>query len=292
MRLRNPSFHECASVFDFINGCACLLSKLKEFNMTELDGKDVAYPNGFSDTEGRIGRLRYAGLFLLQILIAVPSSIYITVNGDSIFAQLVFGCILFFIFAPTVIKRLHDIDKTGVWMWGLFVPFLNILIQLRLLFQSGMPGSNRFGPPVNALPSLKSRVSAVVTSRKESTFASSELTSAEKEDIYEFAANEIERNELKKGLWAKSFADADGNESVAKARYIRARTEQLFLEKKLNQKSIDTVNSDTIDEKCDHNFEKRENEDLHQRAVRTAEQIKTPLDHQKDMDELIRIMRK
>ena len=52
------------------------------------------------------------------------------------------------------------------------------------------------------------------------------------EDAYEFAAKEIEEETYKKGLWAKAFSDADGDEKRQPALYIKYRAEQLieFLE--------------------------------------------------------------
>ena len=47
------------------------------------------------------------------------------------------------------------------------------------------------------------------------------------EDIYELAYEEIESGGLKKGLWAKSFSEAEGNENKAKALYIKYRFDQI-----------------------------------------------------------------
>ena len=49
----------------------------------------------------------------------------------------------------------------------------------------------------------------------------------EHEHLYEQIALEIESQELKQGVWAKAFADADGDEGKARARYIKLRVEQL-----------------------------------------------------------------
>jgi hypothetical protein len=52
------------------------------------------------------------------------------------------------------------------------------------------------------------------------------------EDAYEFAAKEVEEESYKKGLWAKAFSDAEGNEKKQAALYIKYRADQLiqFLE--------------------------------------------------------------
>jgi len=45
--------------------------------------------------------------------------------------------------------------------------------------------------------------------------------------LYELASKEFDTKQAVAGLWAKVFADADGDESKARARYLKARVEQL-----------------------------------------------------------------
>jgi len=44
------------------------------------------------------------------------------------------------------IRRLHDMNWSGLWYLGAFVPILNIILALALMFADGTPGDNRFGP--------------------------------------------------------------------------------------------------------------------------------------------------
>ena len=48
------------------------------------------------------------------------------------------------------------------------------------------------------------------------------------EPFYEQVAAEIAAGQLKPGLWAKAFSEAGGNETAAKAIYIRLRANQLL----------------------------------------------------------------
>jgi hypothetical protein len=47
------------------------------------------------------------------------------------------------------------------------------------------------------------------------------------EELYAQAAAELEDGNRDEGLWAKCFAECDGDENKAKARYIRTRAERL-----------------------------------------------------------------
>lgn len=44
------------------------------------------------------------------------------------------------------VRRFHDLDRSG-WHWFLlWIPLVNIVVGLQLLFQQGTPGPNQFGP--------------------------------------------------------------------------------------------------------------------------------------------------
>ena len=43
------------------------------------------------------------------------------------------------------IRRFHDLDMNGWWLVSYFVPFLNFIIGLRLVFESGSNGANKYG---------------------------------------------------------------------------------------------------------------------------------------------------
>ena len=42
-------------------------------------------------------------------------------------------------------------------------------------------------------------------------------------DVYQYAAEEIESGNIDKGLWARLFSEADGDENRTRARYIKER---------------------------------------------------------------------
>ena len=47
------------------------------------------------------------------------------------------------------------------------------------------------------------------------------------DELYAFAAEELASENLQIGLWHRMYAEADGDERIAKARYLRARVKQL-----------------------------------------------------------------
>ncbi len=54
-----------------------------------------------------------------------------------------------------------------------------------------------------------------------------QLRSKREEDAFALAAQELELGNIQKGLWAKAFADANGDEQRQKALYLRYRADQI-----------------------------------------------------------------
>lgn len=86
---------------------------------------EVAEPSG----DRAPGELSDGGLTLL-ITVFIASVISVWIN------------------AAASVKRLHDRDKSAVWLMIYFVPFIGPLwLLVECGFFAGSPGDNRFGPP-------------------------------------------------------------------------------------------------------------------------------------------------
>jgi formylglycine-generating enzyme required for sulfatase activity len=74
----------------------------------------------------------------------------------------------------------------------------------------------------------------IITQKTIPTIATQKLPKADLGDeaFYEKAFNELESEDRKVGLWGKVFAEAQGNESLAKANYLKIRSGQLANEHK------------------------------------------------------------
>lgn len=53
------------------------------------------------------------------------------------------------------------------------------------------------------------------------------MSNSSEEVLYNQVASEIEVNDIKKGTWAKAFAECAGNEQLTKAIYIKLRVQNL-----------------------------------------------------------------
>lgn len=110
----------------------------------------------------RLNRLRYFGYTLLGSLIFVLASVvlFAFVNtlmagseNDSLRSILNFVIYFFVLLVPGIYfpitigtKRLHDLGYSGWWIIVIFVPLLNIVLGIYLLFWKGEKGKNKYGP--------------------------------------------------------------------------------------------------------------------------------------------------
>lgn len=111
------------------------------------------------------------------------------------------------------VRRLHDLGKSGWWMILAFIPVLNLALFLALLIRPGQKDINQYGLPP------ESKISYAVPA----------LLEEANEKLWEDALSEFE-NQRRAGLWAKVFAEANGNEQVAKAKYLQARVAELTIQ--------------------------------------------------------------
>ena len=102
----------------------------------------------------RIGRVSYAVRYVVFMIVAVGGSVLPQLAGESgsagtsIAIQIAAIAIMVFalvaLFRSVLVPRLRDIGLRGAWSLLIFVPFLNILFVLALLF---VP-ANAFTPNV------------------------------------------------------------------------------------------------------------------------------------------------
>ncbi|MEM9132117.1 MAG: DUF805 domain-containing protein [Actinomycetota bacterium] len=110
---------------------------------------------------GRIGRLRYFGTSLLIGLGATVglAVAYVLSGGpdpDGGLPALGWVVIVGWIWLSTTntIRRLHDLNFSGLMVLVTFIPLIGGLFTLYLLFAPGDRGDNRFGRPYGTRPTL------------------------------------------------------------------------------------------------------------------------------------------
>jgi uncharacterized membrane protein YhaH (DUF805 family) len=107
--------------------------------------------------EGRARRAEYWGFTLFLILVGVVIGILMGVTSavlgqGNILTMLILLLYVLFclgVLVPSLavsFRRLHDTNRSALWLLLAFVPFIGGLVLLVFTVLPGTPGPNRFGP--------------------------------------------------------------------------------------------------------------------------------------------------
>lgn len=110
----------------------------------------------FFGISGRVSRAAYfLGGLLLVVIQLFPLYRFTLVPEASPQGQswaLVFGLVVLVSIWSNIaltIKRLHDVDRPGIYALTLFIPVISILVFIALCFYPGDPGPNKYGRATN-----------------------------------------------------------------------------------------------------------------------------------------------
>ncbi len=91
------------------------------------------------------GRITGGKLFLLHLAVGVLYWIITGLTGDAGFGVAI-SCIAFiFLLRPAYVKRLHDINKPGIYALYLLIPAFDIAYLIYLFVADGTKGENKYG---------------------------------------------------------------------------------------------------------------------------------------------------
>lgn len=98
----------------------------------------------YASGKGRAGRAEYFWWLLFTAIVGVVAAVLDVAAGTEGFTAVAYlGSLL-----PSVavgIRRLHDIDRAGPWMFIALVPIIGPIVLLVFFLKKGTPGANRFG---------------------------------------------------------------------------------------------------------------------------------------------------
>lgn len=117
------------------------MNELKDKKSNEF----IQVLKSWKDFSGRARRREY-WMYVVFLLIWSFVAVIIDVVWR---AHFIFPTILNIItFVPSIavcVRRLHDVGKSGYWIFISLIPIIGILWLLYLMVQDGEPGTNRFG---------------------------------------------------------------------------------------------------------------------------------------------------
>ena len=111
--------------------------------------KDLQQNTNFS---GRVRRKEYWMFFLFNMIFAFCAAIIDNILGLKFnqdtpygFLYLVYGLFTFLPGLAVLVRRLHDVGKSGWWYFIVFIPILGAIWLLVLLATDSNPGNNEYG---------------------------------------------------------------------------------------------------------------------------------------------------
>ena len=105
---------------------------------------------------GRARRTEFWYFVLFNIIVTIVLSVIDRLIGTFSGASnlgLLSGIYSLAVLIPTLavaVRRLHDIDRTGWWIFIGLIPLIGTIVLLVFYLTPGTPGSNRYGPDPKA----------------------------------------------------------------------------------------------------------------------------------------------
>lgn len=117
--------------------------------------KNISLEERFLSTKGRINRkifILYAISFILFCLfLIIPTLLIVISTTDETIVDIsasIVSILIELALLPSLflgIKRLHDLDKSAVWIVLYVIPLINILFFIYLCLRRGSIGDNKYG---------------------------------------------------------------------------------------------------------------------------------------------------
>ena len=98
----------------------------------------------FNKFDGRSRRTEFWMFYLVNIAVSFALGAVEALLGSPGFLSWLYSLAVLLPAVAVGIRRLHDTGKTGLWIIGIFVPFLNLVV-LFFMTQDSQPGTNQYG---------------------------------------------------------------------------------------------------------------------------------------------------
>jgi uncharacterized membrane protein YhaH (DUF805 family) len=114
----------------------------------------LAVLKNYAGFTGRARRKEYWMFALVNVIVAVVIEVIaIATKSTAILVLLsVYTLAVLIPSLAVLVRRLHDIGKSGAWFFIAFVPIVGSIWLLVLVATAGNPGANQYGPDPKGVP--------------------------------------------------------------------------------------------------------------------------------------------
>ena len=100
--------------------------------------------------EGRARRKEYWYFALISFIISLILSLIDWAIGMNILVT-IYGLAVLLPALGVSVRRLHDIGRSGWWIFINLIPLIGLIIWLVFMFKDSQPGTNQYGPSPKAV---------------------------------------------------------------------------------------------------------------------------------------------
>lgn len=106
----------------------------------------------YAEFGGRAHQTEFWTFFLINLVVIAALGFLETVTGSFWVLSGLYNLAVLVPGFAVAVRRLHDTDRSGLWLLAGFVPVLGTVFVLVLLALDGTPGPNGYGPVPAAKP--------------------------------------------------------------------------------------------------------------------------------------------
>ena len=100
----------------------------------------------YATFKGRARRMEFWMFNLCNFLVGILLGILSVFVPALAFLSFIYSLAIFIPSLAVTVRRLHDTNRGGGWIFIMFVPLIGSIWLLVLMFLDGTQGENRFGP--------------------------------------------------------------------------------------------------------------------------------------------------
>lgn len=118
----------------------------------ELYMPDIDIKSMFLRYDNRLNRKRYILRSITVAVAVIVVAIILSVIANKLGSGAIAALGILVSALPIIpafmlsIRRLHDLNRPGRWCIGFFIPMINFVLSIYLIFFKGTKGPNQFGP--------------------------------------------------------------------------------------------------------------------------------------------------
>ena len=106
----------------------------------------------YAQMSGRAGRAEFWWFALSNFIIVLVLAALSRASGFFLIIYVIYALALIVPSIAVSVRRLHDIGKSGWWIFIAAIPIVGGIILLVFHVMESQPGANAYGPPADPLP--------------------------------------------------------------------------------------------------------------------------------------------